>query len=120
MPRVLIVDDEPKICECLKAFLETRGFEVDVAYDGDEALQRMIHQVPDAILLDMHLPDISGIDVLKRAKDVCPEARILMVTADGEEETRMDAKSYGACGYITKPFDFSDLTWLPLLSDQTS
>lgn len=115
MRRMLIVDDEPKICECLGQFFRTKGFAVQAVCTGADALEWLIRQPADVILLDIRLPDMSGIEILKRAKELCPEAKVIMVTALDEEESQIDAKVYGACGYVTKPFDFSDPAWLHVL-----
>jgi DNA-binding response OmpR family regulator len=114
---MLIVDDEPKICDCLSRFFSARGFAVRCAFTGSEAIEGLMHEAADVILLDVRLPDMLGIEVLKRAKDLYPDAKVIMVTALDSEEPRVEAKAYGACGYVTKPFDFSELTWAPLLAD---
>ena len=108
---MLIVDDEPKICECLKTFFTSRGFAADSALSGQEAIEWLMEHPADVILLDIRLPDMAGTDVLKRAKELCPEAKVVMVTALDEDERRIEAQVYGACGYVTKPFDLSDATW---------
>ncbi|MBI3087935.1 MAG: response regulator [Candidatus Omnitrophica bacterium] len=111
MPRMLVVDDEPKICDCLKAHFAAKGFSVACASSGTEAIDWLMDHPADVVLLDIRLPDMLGIEVLKRAKDLRPEAKVVMVTALDDEERAIEAKVYGACGYVTKPFDFSDLTW---------
>ena len=116
MPRMLVVDDETRICEILKTHFSAKGFTVICAYTGQEALESLMDEPVDVVLLDIRLPDMSGIDVLKRAKELCPDAKVIMVTAVDQEELQTDAKIYGACGYVTKPFDFSDATWDQLLT----
>ena len=113
--RMLIVDDEEKVTECLSEFFRSRGFEASCAFTGEEALQRL-WDCPDVVLLDIHLPGMSGIEVLKQAKTVCPRARIIMVTASDDESYEAQAKQHGALGYIKKPFDFSELTWAPVFA----
>jgi len=116
MPRMLIVDDEPKICECLQAHFAARGMTVQTALNGQDALEILMNDAPqDFLLLDIRLPDMKGIEVLKRAKELCPDAKVFMVTALDDEGPRMEAKAYGAHGYITKPFDLSEATWAPVL-----
>jgi len=117
MRRMLIVDDESKICECLSNFFSTRGFQVHAALTGTEAIEWLMNQRADVILLDIRLPDMPGIEVLKRAKELYPEVKVIMVTALDKEDPEIEAKAYGACGYVTKPFDFSDLTWAPVFAD---
>ena len=117
MRRLLIVDDEQKVCECLKLFFNDKGFETSCANTGGEAVERLMDQQPDLVLLDIGLPDVSGIEVLKRARELAPYARVYMVTAHTDEDSEVEAKVYGAMGYITKPFDFSDVTWAPVFGD---
>lgn len=118
MPRMLIVEDERKIGDCLSDFFSRRGFAVKRAVTGQEAIRRVRYDPPDVILLDIRLPDLEGIEVLKRAKELHPRARVVMVTSLDYEEKRVEAEAYGACGYITKPFDFSETTWAPVLSGE--
>ena len=119
MPRMLIVDDEPKICECLSTFFTAKGFTVKRALTGQEAIRRVKYDQPDVVLVDIRLPDMEGIEVLKRAKDLTPNARVIMVTALDNSEQRVEAERYGAAGYITKPFDFSALTWAPVFNPRS-
>lgn len=111
MQRMLIVDDEPKLCECLKLYFTRKGLTVSTVCEGEQAIERLICEAPDVVLLDVRLPDMSGMEVLKRAREVCPQARVIMVTALDQPEVREEATRYGAAGYITKPFDLSDPTW---------
>lgn len=119
MPRMLIVDDEPDICDCLGHFFATRGFAVACAFSGEEAIERLAEGPVDVVLLDIVLPGIHGIEVLRRVKDLCPEVKVVMVTGLDQEERRVEAQRYGACGYVPKPFDFSEMTWAPVLSGQS-
>ena len=111
MPRMLIVDDERDICDCLEQFFRAKGFAVSSAFSGEEALERLTNDPADVILLDLLLPGLSGIEVLKRAKMLSPKAQIVIVTSLDRAELRSQAQRYGAAAYITKPFDFSDPTW---------
>lgn len=111
MRRMLVIDDEQDICDCLKDYFSGHGFSVDQAFSGEEALKRLTQEAADVILLDILLPGLSGIEVLKRAKELCPNARIIMVTALDELDLRLQARRYGASGYITKPFNLSSMTW---------
>ena len=113
--RMLIVDDERDICDCLEQFFRTRGFSVASAFSGEEALSRLSEDAVDVILLDILLPGLSGIEVLKRVKQIHPSARVIIVTALDQTELRDQAHRYGAAAYITKPFDFSDTTWSSVL-----
>jgi len=115
MRQMLIVEDELDVCDCLEAFFQARGFAVVAAFSGEEALARLEESVPDVILLDILLPGLSGIEVLKHAKTRYPHTRVVMVTALDREDLRYEAQHYGAAAYITKPFDFSEETWSAVL-----
>ena len=110
-PRMLIVDDEMDICSLLKDFFTLRGFSVTSVFSGEEALDYIASQQLDVLILDILLPGISGIEVLKRARKVRPDMRIIMITSLEDEDIRHAAEKHGAAAYITKPFDFSDKTW---------
>lgn len=114
--RMLIVDDEPTICECLKDFFTVRGFSVTSAFSGEEALERLSDEAADVILLDILLPGLSGIEVLKHVKALNPQVRVVIVTGLDQDDLRTQACRYGAAAYITKPFDFSDETWSSVLA----
>lgn len=115
--RMLIVDDELDIIDCLAEFFSRRGFVVTSAFSGEEALEQLRQEpATDVILLDILLPGLSGIEVLKRIKAQFPRVQVVMVTAVDEEALRLQAHQYGACAYITKPFDFSFTTWSPVLA----
>ena len=116
MRRMLIVEDERDICDCLEQFFSSRGFSVASAFSGEDALKLLEERTADVILLDILLPGVSGLEVLKRAKQLRPGARIIMVTSVDQDDVRAQARRYGASAYITKPFDFSEATWFPALS----
>ena len=116
MRRMLIVEDEQDITECLQYFFTQKGFSVVSAFSGEEALQRLEHDSADVVLLDILLPGLSGIEVLRRAHELYPRAKFIMVTALDQHDLREKAFQYGAVAYITKPFDFSDTTWSPALT----
>ena len=115
MKHMLIVEDERDICDCLREFFGDRGFAVSTVFSGEEAIARLSESTPDVILLDILLPGMTGLEVLKQAKQLHPSARVVMVTALDREDLRLQARSYGACGYVTKPFDFSPNTWSAIL-----
>jgi DNA-binding response OmpR family regulator len=112
---LLIVEDERDLCELLAEFFGAKGFAVVSAFSGEEALAKLREQPADIVLLDILLPGLSGLEVLRRIKQLYPKARVIMVTSLDQEETRDQAHRYGAAAYITKPFDFSDTTWSPVL-----
>ncbi len=111
MKRVLIVDDEPKICRLLKGFFELRGYHARATTSGHEALTAVDTQPPDFVLLDIRMPDMSGLDVLRYLKSSRPEIAVIMVTAVEDRETAETAMALGARDYIVKPFTFDEPAW---------
>ncbi|MFQ6111624.1 MAG: response regulator transcription factor [Nitrospinota bacterium] len=109
MARVLIVDDEPDFCMVLKAFLVKRGHEVLLAFSGEDALVLLQGQRPHLMLLDIRMPGMSGIEVLKRVREDDKEMGIIMVSAIHEEEMIKKVLALGANDYITKPVDLHHL-----------
>ncbi len=111
MRSLLIVDDEEKIRHMLARFFETRGFSTQMAASGTEALERLEQQAPDCLLLDIRMPDISGLEVLKAAKARYPGITVVMVTAMDDQDLARQAFELGASDYVTKPFGFDDQYW---------
>ena len=109
MPRVLVVDDEPVAVELLHAFLADKGLDVITACDGEEALRQVKEHRPHLILLDVRMPKLNGMEVLKRVREIDHEVGVIMVTAVNEEETGREALKMGAFDYITKPLDLQYL-----------
>jgi DNA-binding response OmpR family regulator len=103
MKKVLIVDDEKKIVEIIKAYLEREGYQTITAFDGKTALDLALNQNPDLVVLDLMLPEVSGWDVcraLRKGSDV----PIIMLTAKDEVTDKIVGLEMGADDYITKPF----------------
>ncbi len=106
MPTILIADDEPHIVELVRVTLEDERTRVIEAFDGATALARAATHRPDLILLDVHLPDVSGLEVcarLRRAAELAT-ARIVMLTAAAQEDDVARGLAAGADHYLTKPF----------------
>lgn len=103
---VLVVDDERSIVLSLEFILRKAGFDVRVAYDGEQALQAIEESVPDLVLLDVSMPKRDGYDVCQtiRANPAWKSIRIVMLTAKGQEIEREKGLALGADDYITKPF----------------
>jgi len=104
-PRILIVDDEPDIREILKDRLEGYGYRVITAEDGQKALEKVDEDGPDLTLLDVRMPGMDGIDVLKRMKERDPDILVVMITAYGTIELAVEAMKCGAYDFITKPLN---------------
>lgn len=105
---VLLVDDEPQIRRLLRACLERNDYQVIEAATGDEGIQESIRVQPDAVLLDLGLPDIDGLAVLKRLRE-WSQVPVLVVSVRGQEEDKITALDNGANDYITKPFSTGEL-----------
>ncbi|WP_371654733.1 MULTISPECIES: response regulator transcription factor [unclassified Streptomyces] len=108
MTRVLVVEDEPQLVRALEINLRARRYDVDAAPDGETALTLAAANPPDAVLLDLGLPDMDGIDVM-RALRRWSRAPILVVSARSTSDEKVDALDAGADDYITKPFSMDEL-----------
>ena len=111
MKQLLIVDDETKICDLLARFFTSMGFHTTTASSGRKALELLEGSVPDYMLLDIRMPDISGLEVLREAKSRHPSLKVVMVTAMADSESMNEAFRCGAIDYVTKPLAFTDQAW---------
>ena len=106
--KVLVVDDEKMIVKGIRFSLLQDGYEVDTAYDGDEALQKATDNKYDIILLDVMLPKHSGLEVLQQIREFS-SVPVIMLTAKGEDMDKILGLDYGADDYITKPFNILEV-----------
>jgi len=106
--RVLVVDDEPKIVEMLVDYLEAVGFEVLSAKNGKQALEMVQTAKPDIMVLDVMMPGIDGIDVLRRLRSLS-QLPVLMLTARASEQDKLMGFELGADDYLSKPFSMKEL-----------
>ena len=109
MAKILVVEDEPQMRKGLKDNLEFEGYEVLMASDGEAGLELVLNQSSDLILLDVMLPNLSGFDICKKARQNGIETPIIMLTAKGEEIDKVLGLEIGADDYITKPFSLREL-----------
>ena len=109
MARILVVDDEPDSVELLQEFLTVKGYEVVTASNGEEALRKVKEERPHLILLDVRMPGMNGLDVLRKVREFDQEVGVIMVTAVNEEDTGREALKLGAFDYIVKPLNFEYL-----------
>lgn len=109
--RILIADDEPNIVVSLEFLMKREGFDVQVAVDGEAALQAIAAQVPDLILLDIMLPKKDGFEVCQqiRANPRWQSIKVVMLTAKGRDTEVSKGLALGADAYMTKPFSTKDL-----------
>jgi DNA-binding NtrC family response regulator len=103
--RVLIVDDEPLILEVLSEHFRA-DFDVETALNGADALGAILRQRPDVVLLDINMPRMNGVEVLKDIKQIDASIAVIMVTANEQVALAAEALKSGAFGYVPKPFDF--------------
>jgi two-component system KDP operon response regulator KdpE len=106
--RILVVDDEERIVRFIRLNLEQDGFQVEEAFNGKSAMDKLRQTLPDLILLDVMLPDIEGFDVLAMIREN-HDVPIIMLTAKTEEDDRVRGLELGADDYVTKPFSPREL-----------
>jgi DNA-binding response OmpR family regulator len=109
MKRILVVEDEAKLRRVLVDFLESEGYEVVVATDGEAGLELAYTQKPDVLILDVMLPKMNGFDVCRCLRARGFKTPILLITAKGEEADKVLGLELGADDYITKPFGLREL-----------
>jgi two-component system, OmpR family, response regulator len=107
--RVLVVDDEPVLAEILASVLRYEGFEVKTAGDGGSAVRTAQDFGPDAVILDVMLPDIDGLEVLRRLRESNPYVCVLFLTARDAVEDRIAGITAGGDDYVTKPFSLEEV-----------
>jgi len=107
-PVVLVVDDEPQILRVMRASLPIRGYEVLTASTAEEALDQMSKQVPDLVILDLAMPEMSGLEVCRRVREFS-SVPIIVLSAKGAESDKVAALDLGADDYVTKPFGMDEL-----------
>jgi DNA-binding NtrC family response regulator len=107
--RILVVDDDPDIRQVLLDRMSSFGYVVETAIDGREALDALRQGRFDGMLLDMRMPEMEGLEVLERTQDSHPALPVVMVTATSVKEQVAQAMAEGACAYLLKPFDASQL-----------
>lgn len=106
---ILVVDDEKSVTELVKAQLEEVGFSVDVANDGAAGINKIQSKRYDIILLDLKMPRVNGIEVLKFAKGAQPDVQVIILTGYGDIKTAVDTIKLGAFDFIPKPYNFDEL-----------
>lgn len=106
--KILVVEDEPHMQRAVRAGLRANGFDVVVAGSGEEALDGIPIQRPDVVLLDLTLPDIDGLEVVRRLRE-WSATPVIVVSARGDERDKVQALDLGADDYLTKPFGMGEL-----------
>ena len=112
MSRILVVDDESLMREFLSESLSAQKYDVDAAENGNRALEFMNNETYDLILTDLKMRKVTGMDVLKKARDKMPDCKVIIMTAYGTVENAVEAMKIGAFDYITKPFSLDEILLL--------
>jgi len=104
MIKLLVVDDEKGLCEDLRDFFKPLGYSVFIATNGEDALSIVNKESPELVLLDINMPGMDGLEVLRRIKNVLPKTKVIMITISDDADTRQKAQSLGADEFVKKPF----------------
>lgn len=109
--RILVIDDDPDVCEVLRRFLSDRGYQVETAADGKAGLTALRRDPADVVLLDLELPGLSGLDVMRNIERDDIDVEIITISGHPAAERLLgpDSLELGAADFISKPFDFSEL-----------
>lgn len=106
---ILLVDDERDFVDALADRLSVRGFETDVVYDGESAVEKVKQHSYDAIILDVVMPGMDGFETLKCVLAIDPDVQVILLTAHGTLRVGVDAVKKGAADFVSKPPEFGDL-----------
>src|SRR5437870_2746897 len=106
--RILVVDDEPQITRVLRRSLATRGYEVQVASGGEEAVVTFNNWTPNLVITDLSMPKMGGLELCRRLRAIS-RVPIIVLSVKGEERTKVEALDAGADDYVTKPFGMAEL-----------
>jgi two-component system, NtrC family, response regulator AtoC len=109
MGRILVVDDEEDICKTLRDVFKGEGYEVEITVSGKEAIEKVKVRVPDLILLDVRMPEMNGVEVLKAIRNIDKNVPVAMITAYEDVDLAEEALRLGAYDYVKKPFDLEYL-----------
>ena len=108
-PKILVIDDEERMCWALERALSHEGYQVVTATRGLRGIELARETEPSLVILDLKMPDIGGIEVLKEIKGINPSIPVIMITAHGSIDTAIEAMKIGATDYITKPFKLEEI-----------
>ncbi len=107
--RILVVDDEPRICHLIEELLKLEGYQIDVSFSGIEALQMIRSFNYHLLLTDLEMPGVDGLELARKAKKQDPEIRVIMVAGNTAIDTTVQSLRHGVDIYITKPFNIFEL-----------
>ncbi|KJS02107.1 MAG: Fis family transcriptional regulator [Peptococcaceae bacterium BRH_c4a] len=109
IPKILVIDDEEHMCWALERAMKQEGYQVLTTTRGRTGLDLIREEAPSLIILDLKMPEMDGMEVLKKAKELNPKLPVVMLTAHGTIETAIEAMKIGATDYLAKPFDLDEL-----------
>ena len=107
--RIIVVDDEPGMREFLEIMLQKDGYSVVTAGDGRQAEEKINSQMFDLAIIDVQMPTMDGLDLLKKINEKAPDTTVIMITAFASHESAIEAMKHGAYDYITKPFKIDEI-----------
>jgi len=110
LQKILVVDDEPSICHGCKIILSESGYEVDISSSGRDGFEKIKKDSFDLVLLDIRLPDMNGLEILKKINEKKIDICVIIMTGHGTIENAVEAMKNGAFDFITKPFDEKELS----------
>lgn len=109
IPKILVIDDEEHMCWALERAMRQEGYQVLTSTRGRTGLEMIKEEAPSLVILDLKMPEIDGMEVLKQAREMNPKLPVVILTAHGTIETAIEAMKIGASDYLTKPFDLDEL-----------
>ncbi len=107
--KILLVDDEAEFVKTLSERIQIRGFDVHYALNGEKALAACKNAVPDVMVLDLKMPGMAGMEVLRKVKKNHPDVQVLILTGHGSKKDEIQARRIGAFDYLQKPVDIETL-----------
>ena len=107
--RILIVEDEKNLCDMIGKSLHSAGYEVDLSYDGEDALEMIYAEKYDLIVLDLNLPGVDGMEILRELRKENEETKVLILSARSQIADKVDGLDAGANDYMEKPFHLQEL-----------
>ncbi|MCL5063081.1 MAG: sigma-54 dependent transcriptional regulator, partial [Nitrospirae bacterium] len=109
MSKILVIDDQKTVCYSLQRFLQSEGYNVHTATSGEDALSVLNDVKPDLVIMDVRMPEMDGLEVLRKIKESHPKVQVIMMTAFSTTEKAIEAIKLGAYDYLAKPFDNDEL-----------
>ncbi|MEA3490226.1 MAG: response regulator [Candidatus Omnitrophota bacterium] len=107
--KILVIDDEIEICDLLEKFLTRKEYEVITATSAVEGIKKIKAEKPDVVLLDIRMPEMNGVEAIKKIREIDKDIGIIMATAVMDEKIAQETVKLGAADYIVKPFDLDYL-----------